>query len=428
MSYSKLLLLLILILILPNVLAHGEVVHGGVDSAENINTSNTNINVPLTEYNTAVIYYNEACSMCSMYLKMELIPLLKELGIKEIILKDYVNEKQNRIELNELNKQYMIMPTMQGHFEIFIDKEVFLGGHVPKQIVVDLLTTEHGMDKILVLQDEMADAKSYFAWGFKGEPKEYKIDEPIYEYINWFELNEDSLSEPEDPFKVGWKWSNILPLIISTGFLDGINPCAFAVLLFFIAFLYTIRKTKTNVWKMGIAYILAIFIAYFLIGLGLMKAFIFTGSPHLMAKISAYLLIGLGILSLANFILPKKVNLGVPKFSKHYLKIWMYKATIPAALIVGFLVGLCTFPCSGGMYVAIIGLLAAKTTYNQGLVYLVIYNIMFVMPLVIILLTASSKKATDKIARWESSQSKVIKLVSGVIMIALGLAILFWFI
>jgi len=382
----------------------------------------------IQKYETAVIYYNEACSMCSMYIHHELVPLLEEMGIKNIIKKDYINEKQNRVELNRLHKEFKIPPTLQGHFMVFIDNKIILGGHVPKHIITDLLTEDFEFDKILVLQDEMDSAESYFAWGFKGDAVEYEINEPISEYITWFNSNKDSLKEQEYSDST-WGVAKMLPLVITTGFLDGINPCAFAVLLFFIAFLYTMHKTKASIWKMGIAYIFSIFLAYFLIGIGLIKAFIFTGDPHLMAKIGAYLLIGLGILNISNFILPNtKFKLGIPEFTKEYLKKWMYKATVPAALVLGFLVGLCTFPCSGGIYVAVVGLLAAKTSYLQGLAYLVIYNIMFVVPLIIILIAASNKKMTDKISQWERSQSKTIKLVSGLVMIALGLSILFWFI
>ncbi len=382
-----------------------------------------------TKYETATIYYNEACSMCSMYIMEELIPTLKEAGIKNIVKKDYVNEKQNRVELNNLNKEYNIPPTLQGHFMVFIDEKIILGGHVPKHIIMDLLTKELPSDRILVLQDEMDNAKSYFAWGFKGDAKEYSLDMPISEYINWFEENQDSLKNAESSYEASWNPRIMLPLILITGFLDGLNPCAFAVLLFFIAFLFTIHKTKSSIWKMGVTYIFAIFLAYFLIGIGLMKAFIFTGAPHLMAVIAAYLMIILGLINIGNFIFPNmKFKIGIPSFSKEYLKRWMYKATIPAAFILGFLVGLCTFPCSGGMYVAIVGLLAAKATYLQGLAYLVIYNIMFILPLVIMLIAAGNKKAIEKITKWEQSKSTVIKLIFGITMILLGLIILIWFI
>jgi len=384
-------------------------------------------------FQTAIIYYNEACSMCSMYIKQELIPTLEELGIQKIIKKDYVNERKNRVVLNELNKKLNIPPELQGHFVVFIDNQLILGGHAPKQVITDLLTKNYASDleipRLLVLQDEMKDAQSYSAWGFKGDAKEYPLDTPISEYLAWFSINKDSLEEPAVAYSNSWSLGKMLPLIISSGFLDGINPCAFAVLLLFIAFLYTIKRTKANILKMGIAYILAIFTAYILIGIGLIKAFIFTGYPHLMAQISAYLMITLGVISIWSYLFPKKsINLGIPSFSKEYLKKWMYKSTIPAALVLGFLVGLCTFPCSGGIYVAVIGLLAAKTTYLHGFIYLIIYNIMFVMPLVIILITASNKKATEKITKWEQSKSKTMRLILGIVMILLGLVILFWFI
>lgn len=69
-------------------------------------------------YKTAVIYYNEACTMCAMYVEKELIPTLEEAGIKNIIKKDYINEKQNRAELNEINEKHNIPPTLQGQWSV----------------------------------------------------------------------------------------------------------------------------------------------------------------------------------------------------------------------------------------------------------------------------------------------------------------------
>ena len=62
--------------------------------------------------------------------------------------------------------------------------------------------------------------------------------------------------------KEKWNFWKVIPLILSTGFLDGINPCAIGVLLLFIAFLYTIRRTRKNIIWMGVIYIAAIYIAY----------------------------------------------------------------------------------------------------------------------------------------------------------------------
>ena len=369
-------------------------------------------------YENAVIYYNEACSMCSEYIENELIPILNE-DVNNIIKKDYINDNNNRIELNKLNEQYNIPTSLQGHFTTFIDDKIILEGHVPEHVIRDLFKENIS---ILIYQDEMDHAKNYIAWGFKGEPKKYDINEPISTYLNWFDENKNSLKEYKEK-------SALLPLVLVSGFLDGINPCAFAVLLFFIAFLFTLQKSKGSIFKMGFVYILAIYLAYFLIGIGLMKTFLITNSPHLMAKIGSYLLLILGIINIKDYFFPKSpLHLKIPSFSKEILQKWIHKATLPAAFILGFLVGLCTFPCSGGIYVAVISLLNLKATYFQGLMYLVIYNIMFVMPLVIILLLASNKKTTEKLSQLERSKSKLVKLISGLLMIIIALIILIFFV
>ncbi len=380
-----------------------------------------------SKYETAVIYYNEACTMCAMYIKDELIPTLEEAGIKEIIKKDYINEKQNRVELNELNEEHNIPPDLQGHFMVFIDDEIILGGHVPKHIIIDLLTKDLEFDNIVVLQDDMKDAKSYFAWSFKGESKEYEVDAPISEYIDWFNENKNSLEEPGD-YKEQWDSKKLFPLVIIGGFLDGLNPCAFAVLIFFVAFLFTLRRATKNILLVGLVYILAIYIAYLLIGLGLVHAFIFSGQAHLMAKISAWLLIVIGLVNMKDYFWYGKWFSLSPKINTDFYKKWIHKLTIPSIFVVGFLVGLCTFPCSGGIYVAIIGLLSVKTTYLKGLGYVLFYNVMFVLPLVITLFFLTNRRVLGQISRWEDSNKKIIKLIMGIVMILMGIAILVWFI
>ncbi|MBI2579811.1 MAG: hypothetical protein HYW27_02825 [Candidatus Aenigmarchaeota archaeon] len=102
----------------------------------------------------------------------------------------------------------------------------------------------------------------------------------------------------------------------------------------------------------------------------------------------------------------------------------MTRATVPSAIVLGFLVGLCEFPCSGGIYVGIISMLSISTTFWQGFAYLVIYNIFFVMPLVAILLLAFNRRTLKKIDKWEKSGKKYMKLANGVMMIILGAILL----
>ncbi|WP_456473681.1 cytochrome c biogenesis protein, partial [Candidatus Pyrohabitans sp.] len=343
------------------------------------------------EHREAVIYYNEACTDCTIYIKERLVPLLKEEGIVEVVLKDYVNNPEYRKELVSLNQREGIPPRLQGHLSAVVDGRIFLEGHVPEHAVREALTWQ---GKLVVYQDSMsADAKSYRVWVPGGEIREYPIDEPLSTYFN--ELKDMKPGRLEGMYSS----SGMLPLVIVTGLLDGINPCAFAVLLFFIAFLFTIKKTRAGVLKMGAVYISAIYLAYFLIGIGIMKALMFTGKPHFMAKLGAYLIIILGLINIKDYINPFAfpVHLRIPSFSHATLRRWAYRGTFPSAAVLGFLVGLCTFPCSGGIYVAILALLSAKTTYLQGLAYLMLYNLMFVVPLIVILALASNEKVTKRL-------------------------------
>ncbi|MFQ6116108.1 MAG: cytochrome c biogenesis CcdA family protein [bacterium] len=382
------------------------------------------------EAESATIFYNEACHHCAEYIDNELAPILEESGI-QVIKKDYINNREFRKELNELNGQLGIPLELQGHFTTFIDNKTILEGHVPEHIIRDILSEESQgkFERIVILQDEMEHAKTYKVWAFKGEIKEYPIDAPIAEYLDWFQENKDSLATPPELLSKPLDFMVLLPMVLATGLLDGINPCAFAVILFLIAFLFTIKKTRASIFKMGVTYISAVYAVYFLIGLGLLQAIHIFGVHHFMAIAGAYLIIALGLINLIGYFFPRfPIKLKTPHASKKTLTAWIHKATIPAALVLGVLVGVCVFPCSGAIYVAIIGLLSVQATYFQALAYLLLYNIMFVLPLIAILLAASNRRVAQKLTAWEQSQAKPMRLLSGIVMLGLGLIILIWFV
>ncbi|MBW2148087.1 MAG: hypothetical protein JRI22_13785 [Deltaproteobacteria bacterium] len=378
------------------------------------------------------IYYNEACGGCRTYIDHELLPVLRKYGLSPSVLKDYVSDKQHRKALLERSKSMGIPPTLQGHIVTFAGKKIVLMGHVPIHVVRDILERQAGgqhFSKILVRQDimDMEKARTYQVWAFKGEPVELPIDAPIAQFLQ----SSRAHASPGMTRGVGAGGESsasirtLLPVVLSTGLLDGINPCAFAVLLFFIAFLFTIQKSRGNILKMGSVYIAAIFLIYFLIGLGLMKVVMFSQKPHFMARVGAILVIILGIIHLKEVLLPRlPLRLRIPQASHETLKGWMYRATLPASAVLGILVGLCTFPCSGGIYVAIVGLLASKATYAYGLGYLVVYNLMFISPLVVILALASNPVAARRLAQWERVSSTWARLLSGATMVGLGILIL----
>jgi len=220
----------------------------------------------------------------------------------------------------------------------------------------------------------------------------------------------------------------MVSLVMVTGFLDGIHPCAIAILIFFIAFLLALRKSFKNILGLGIVYITVIFLTYLAIGIGLLSGIMLFGQHHFFAKLGSWLLILLGIISLKDYFLPQFKFGIMPKISHKKIKEYLQKATLPTIILAAFLVGLCSVPCSGGIYAAITALLASKTTFFTGFLYLLLYNFMFVMPLIIILGLSTNPYTLVKFGEWQQRHKRTQKLVMGFLMVILGLAILIFFV
>ncbi|MDP3998710.1 MAG: cytochrome c biogenesis protein CcdA, partial [bacterium] len=222
---------------------------------------------------------------------------------------------------------------------------------------------------------------------------------------------------------------SLLPAVIVSGFLDGLNPCAFAILLFLIAFILMLKKSRLSVFKYSLVYIGAIYLTYLLIGLGLWRAILITSAPHLMAKVGSVLVIILGVVNLLNFFFPRlPISLRIPMPGRQKILELMHKGTLPTTFLLGILVGLCTFPCSGGIYVAIVTLLAVKTSFTTGLLYLLIYNLMFILPLFIILAFAGNRVVVEKLTNLEEKNEPRMRLIYGIVMVAIGVLILLYFV
>jgi len=222
-----------------------------------------------------------------------------------------------------------------------------------------------------------------------------------------------------------WKFSDggtwLLPMVGVAALIDSINPCAFSILLLTIAFLLSIGKLRSSVLTIGAAYIVGIFVVYFMIGLGLLQTLHIFDTPHFMAKVGASLLVVLGLINVANEMFPAfPVKLHIPHAAHRKIAVLMERASVPTAVVLGGLVGVCEFPCTGGPYLMVVGLLHDQATYYTGVSYLVLYNLVFILPLVLILLLASDQSLLAKVQAWQQSEKKAMRWGGGIAMIALG--------
>src|SRR3989338_2345855 len=227
-----------------------------------------------------------------------------------------------------------------------------------------------------------------------------------------------------------WSVSNegtwLFPLVAVAALIDSINPCAFSILLLTIAFLFSLGRVRSNILTIGGVYILVIFVAYVVIGLGILQALHLFNTPHFMGKLGALLLIVLGGINIVNEFFPAfPLKLKIPEAAHHKMADLMNKASLPTAFLLGALVGLCEFPCTGGPYFMVLGLLHDTASYLRGVGYLLFYNLIFIAPLVLILLIATNAVLVDKVRSWQRKESRLMRFGGGIAMVVLGLVILF---
>jgi len=323
-------------------------------------------------------------------------------------------------DLDELYKNWGVPDYIPTKFTLVvsIDEKYIFVNHIPVEIINDFLSN-HSLEfrKIIVYNDETRGV--------------YKIIDDVGNIIEC-EI-ENAISEfPCKTSKSFLNWPTLSLLVIS-GVLDGINPCAFAVMLFMITLFFTRevtvespRKHKNMVLLFGSTYILAVYLTYLSIGLTLRKVIDTIPFPHMISKIGSIVLIIAGIIKLINHFWPGRgISLKLSKSAR--LKIATVKvSTLPSTFAIGVLVALFEFPCTGGIYVAILSILATKSTFLRGIIYLLIYNFAFILPLIAILIISTNTGLTIfSLRKWQQKGRKQMELLESLIYISLGLVLLF---
>lgn len=234
-----------------------------------------------------------------------------------------------------------------------------------------------------------------------------------------------------------------LPAILGAGFLDGFNPCAFGVLILFATFALglaarqslatgaaapDVRGASRIVLGLGSFFVLGVLVTYFLLGLGLLTVLASLtdfGGNHLPSRIAALIAIGLGLWMLRDVLLPDASwKLEAPHALHGRMRDWARTSSPVALFGGGVLIGLCTVPCSGAVYLGVVALLGASGTFATGLGGLALYNLAYITPLVGLLVLASRPGLIRVINRWHLEHAGGTKLVLAIVVLALGFAIL----
>lgn len=215
-------------------------------------------------------------------------------------------------------------------------------------------------------------------------------------------------------------------ILVVVALIDSINPCAFGVLIFLMISLLHMGNSKRAL-KIGLFYSGVIFVVYFLAGIGLFK-FI---QQFLQIRGIVYLIVGilvllLGLLEFRDYIFSLKGKESILKISpkiKPFIEKYSKQGTVLAILILGVVVALFELPCTGGVYLGIISMLSQQV--SSAYLYLIIYNLIFVVPLIVLTILVSRGLSPEKLQKWNSKNRTWMKLGMTIVMLLLATYLLF---
>ena len=218
--------------------------------------------------------------------------------------------------------------------------------------------------------------------------------------------------------------------VIGAALVDSVNPCAFGVLIFLLAFLSEKAKNARRMLVQGMLYIFAVFTTYLVAGLILLPFIRKLGS---FSVISYYVLAGIiaiaGLLEIKDFfwygrgwslaILPGEAE----RIKKYVAKVSDNPAT---ALFLGFFVALVELPCTGFAYLAVLGLIGISGLTLNNFMLLILYNLIFVLPLIIILWAVYKGMSTEAFEEWRQKHKRWMRLAIGLVLLALATAMVLY--
>lgn len=236
----------------------------------------------------------------------------------------------------------------------------------------------------------------------------------------------DSRVSNTNDIKTNFSESLTMPILIGAALVDSINPCEFAVLLILIATILASGNRKRALLS-GLAYSASIFISYFLMGLGLYSVISSFGTPVVFMKIIGGIAIIIGLFNIKDYFwYGKGFLMEVPLSWRPKMKSLVKSITGPlSAFLIGFIVSLFLLPCTSGPYIVILGMLGHGETFLRAIWLLLLYNFIFVLPMIAISIGMYFGMNVEKAEETRNKNLKVLHLIAGVIMIIMGVFLIF---
>ncbi len=226
-----------------------------------------------------------------------------------------------------------------------------------------------------------------------------------------------------------------LGIVIAAALADSINPCVFGVLIFLLAYMTAVFKNKLKMLIAGLIYVTTVYITYFLLGIGIFTLAYTAGFAKYFYWFAAIVAIAAGLFEIKDYfwygkgfslqIIPGGAE-RIKKFSK-VMKNMETKhpiLSLGVAGLLGIFVVFVELPCTGAPYLAILGLLSSGEL-SAGIPLLLLYNLIFILPLFVIIGMVYAGHTVHKLEKWRKEHRGVMRLGIGLFLLALG-AYMIW--
>jgi cytochrome c biogenesis protein CcdA len=226
--------------------------------------------------------------------------------------------------------------------------------------------------------------------------------------------------------------------ILLAGLIDGINPCAFAVIVFLVSYL-TLNRARPR-WESlwcGTMFCLGVFVCYLLIGLGFTQAVDFLGQWQ---GLSRAVLLATGVICLffavgatvdavrAYRYGPQAMRFGIPKRVSALIHRLIREHNRPhlmalGTLVLGFAVSSLELVCTGQIYLPVIMYIGSDGREAGALFLLLVYNLAFILPLMVVLLLGVYGIGSQRLAAWGHKHAAATRALTAAAILALAVAL-----
>jgi cytochrome c biogenesis protein CcdA/thiol-disulfide isomerase/thioredoxin len=214
--------------------------------------------------------------------------------------------------------------------------------------------------------------------------------------------------------------------VVVAGLVDGLNPCAFATLAFFVSYLALSGRKGREILIVGGAFTLGVFLAYLTVGLGFYKVLdllggLLTTLGRWVYGLTALLCAGLAVFSFLDFLKARQGDIGDMALNlPHRLRMRINavirrgrrsRAFVAGAFVTGIVVSFLELACTGQVYLpTIIFMVSRPEMQTRALVFLVLYNLLFILPLIVVFILVYYGTGSKQLTRFLQQRAATVKL------------------